>query len=102
MPVRRKIDPRHLGDTLASRGVDGLEPPRRVPGAQRRPRKPGYEPFLRWRRSVAHVSVYSGPLPPSGTVSRPPFAVIAPHCTQFDGVTDTSTRPSSSVSSETS
>ena len=28
---------------------------------------------------------YSGPLPPSGGVNRPPLAVIAPHCTQFDG-----------------
>ena len=26
-----------------------------------------------------YVSVYSGPAPPSGGVSRPPFAVIAPH-----------------------
>ena len=33
------------------------------------------------------VSVYSGPEPPSGGVRRPPFAVIAPHWTQFDGDT---------------
>ena len=33
------------------------------------------------------VSVYSGPEPPSGGVRRPPFAVMAPHWTQFDGVT---------------
>jgi hypothetical protein len=33
--------------------------------------------------------VYSGPAPPSGGVSRPPFAVMAPHYTQFDGVTST-------------
>jgi hypothetical protein len=26
---------------------------------------------------------YSGPSPPSGGVSRPPLAVIAPHWTQF-------------------
>ena len=26
---------------------------------------------------------YSGPSPPSGVVRRPPFAVIAPHCTQL-------------------
>jgi hypothetical protein len=31
------------------------------------------------RETRAYVSVYSGPLPPSGGVSRPPFAVIAPH-----------------------
>jgi hypothetical protein len=42
----------------------------------------------------AHVFVYSGPDPPSGGVSLPPFAVIAPHWTQFDGVTCTSTTPS--------
>ena len=30
-----------------------------------------------------YVFVYSGPSPPSGVVSRPPLAVIAPHCTQF-------------------
>ncbi len=35
---------------------------------------------------VAHVSVYSGPDPPSGGVRRPPLALIAPHWTQFDGV----------------
>ena len=28
-----------------------------------------------------------GPRPPSGGVSRPPLAVIAPHCTQLDGAT---------------
>ena len=38
---------------------------------------------------------------PQGRVSRPPLAVIAPHCTQFDGVTWTSTvsAPLSSCSS---
>ncbi len=41
-----------------------------------------------------YVTVYSGPLPPSGGVSRPPLAVIAPHWTQFEGVTRTSTVPS--------
>src|SRR5262245_1066850 len=38
---------------------------------------------------VPQTSLYSGPDPPSGGVSRPPFAVIAPHWTQFDGVTCT-------------
>ena len=42
--------------------------------------------------------MYSGPEPPSGGVSRPPLAVIAPHWTQFDGVTFTSTVPSPSAS----
>ena len=42
---------------------------------------------------VDYVKVYSGPEPPSGGVSRPPFAVIAPHWTQLDGVTSTSTSP---------
>ena len=46
----------------------------------------------------AQVSVYSGPDPPSGGVSRPPFALIAPHCTQFEGVTFTSTVSSPSAS----
>ena len=41
-----------------------------------------------------HVNVYSGPEPPSGGVRRPPLALIAPHCTQFDGVTFTETVPS--------
>ena len=36
---------------------------------------------------------YIGPSPPSGGVSRPPLAVIAPHCTQFDGFTISSTWP---------
>src|ERR671936_624914 len=36
-----------------------------------------------------YVIVYSGPEPPSGGVSRPPLAVIAPHWTQFEGVTST-------------
>ena len=35
------------------------------------------------------VSVYSGPEPPSGGVRRPPLAVIAPHWTQFDGLSST-------------
>src|SRR3954454_2325817 len=34
---------------------------------------------------TVYMFEYSGPLPPSGGVSRPPLAVIAPHCTQFDG-----------------
>ena len=38
-----------------------------------------------------YVTWYSGPSPPSGGVSRPPLAVIAPHCTQFDGFTIRST-----------
>ena len=38
-------------------------------------------------RVCCYVSVYSGPEPPSGGVRRPPLAVIAPHWTQFDGVT---------------
>src|SRR6266536_1801656 len=41
-----------------------------------------------------YVSVYSGPEPPSGGVRRPPLAVIAPHCTQFDGARFTVTVPS--------
>src|SRR5258708_30795791 len=41
-----------------------------------------------------YVSVYSGPEPPSGGVSRPPLAVIAPHWTQFDGARVTVTVPS--------
>jgi hypothetical protein len=46
-----------------------------------------------------HVKVYSGPEPPSGGVSRPPFAVIAPHWTQFDAVTSTVVSPPSSATS---
>ena len=38
--------------------------------------------------------MYSGPEPPSGGVSRPPLAVIAPHWTQFDGASCTVTVPS--------
>jgi hypothetical protein len=39
----------------------------------------------------AQVSWYRGPSPPSGSVSRPPLAVIAPHWTQLEAVTWTST-----------
>src|SRR5205085_4373575 len=53
-------------------------------------------PLLRSKSAVNQVTVYSGPEPPSGGVRRPPFAVIAPHWTQFDGVTSTSTLPSGS------
>ena len=42
----------------------------------------------------SYVCVYSGPEPPSGGVKRPPFAVMAPHCTQLDGATLTVTVPS--------
>jgi hypothetical protein len=39
---------------------------------------------FRWgRRLDDYKIVYSGPSPPSGGVKRPPFAVIAPHCTQL-------------------
>ena len=48
-----------------------------------------------WDGPPAQVSVYSGPEPPSGGVRRPPLAVIAPHWTQFDGVTCTVAVPSS-------
>ncbi len=41
----------------------------------------------------AQVTVYSGPLPPSGGVSRPPLAVMAPHWTQLDAFTLTVTVP---------
>jgi hypothetical protein len=44
----------------------------RVPAAPG-PQTPG-PPYKFW---------YSGPSPPSGVVNRPPFAVIAPHWTQF-------------------
>ena len=43
--------------------------------------------------------MYSGPEPPSGGVRRPPFAVIAPHCTQFDGLSRTVTVPLAELSS---
>ena len=48
------------------------------------------EPGLRH----GQVFVYSGPEPPSGGVRRPPLALIAPHWTQFDGLTCTATVPS--------
>src|SRR5689334_4016974 len=48
------------------------------------------------RAGAGYVSVYSGPAPPSGGVRRPPLAVIAPHWTQFEGVTMTCTLPASS------
>ncbi len=50
------------------------------------------------RRAHRQVTVYSGPEPPSGGVRRPPLALIAPHWTQFEGVTFTSTVPSPSAS----
>ena len=43
------------------------------------------------RRGCVYIWVYSGPSPPSGGVSRPPFAEMAPHWTQFEAVTSTST-----------
>src|SRR5690349_22004401 len=46
-------------------------------------------PAIRGKGAVNQVLLYSGPDPPSGGVRRPPFAVIAPHWTQFDGVTCT-------------
>ena len=50
------------------------------------------------RRFGLYVTVYSGPEPPSGGVRRPPLAVIAPHWTQFEGVTSTRTVPSAWLS----
>ena len=58
-----------------------------VRGEERRPvQTPGDH-----RRGCVYIWVYSGPSPPSGGVSRPPFAEIAPHWTQFEAVTSTST-----------
>src|SRR5579875_987571 len=56
----------------------------------------GPHPVSRGKGAVNQVSVYSGPDPPSGGVSRPPLAPIAPHCTQFAGDISTSTVPSPS------
>ena len=49
-----------------------------------------------------YVIWYTGPSPPSGGVRRPPLAVIAPHCTQLEGLTIRSIMPSSGASSGTS
>ena len=49
----------------------------------------------RWGLSLYGAGCTRGRTPPSGGVSRPPLAVIAPHWTQFDGVT--STPPSSAL-----
>src|SRR5438045_2608958 len=75
--------------------------PHALPTGTLRRAKPAYAdsglPEEQEKRSN-QVSVYSGPEPPSGGVSRPPFALIAPHWTQFDGVTSTATVPSPSAS----
>ena len=49
-----------------------------------------------------YVIEYSGPLPPSGGVRRPPLAVIAPHCTQLEGLILTVTVPFCGASSSSS
>ena len=91
--------PRGLNEPvrLEELGLQERTTRRRAP-SERRDEKSG----VRWSRppiasraartssrvsTARHVSVYSGPAPPSGGVSRPPLAVIAPHWTQFDGVT---------------
>ncbi len=74
---------------------------RGVPRLLRRhsPRRPRPAAATVTRRALpSYVSVYSGPLPPSGGVRRPPLAVIAPHWTQFEGASFTSTVPSPSAS----
>ena len=84
------------------RGSGGI---RRRPDAWRQPgvECEGWSPPRPARRQaqagdVPYVSVYSGPEPPSGGVRRPPRAVIAPHWTQLDGVSFSSTVPSPSSS----
>jgi hypothetical protein len=62
-----------LGPTLAA--VDGVTEAYSVTGEW------DFSIGAEWR--PAYVFRYSGPSPPSGVVRRPPFAVIAPHCTQF-------------------
>src|SRR6266545_2975333 len=50
-----------------------------------------------------YIRLYSGPSPPSGGVSRPPFAEMAPHWMQFEAVTSTPTTfPAGLASPETS
>ena len=48
-------------------------------GADRARRGVARQEQMRATRSARQVSVYSGPEPPSGGVSLPPLAVIAPH-----------------------
>src|SRR5918996_548298 len=62
-------------------------PPERVRGQERRAVETAGD---RGRRG-SYIRVYSGPSPPSGGVSRPPFAEMAPHWMQFDAVTSTFT-----------
>ena len=85
-------------DRRRARDQEARLPPEEPEEAERdadREQRPEHD--LRGAR-LAHVSVYSGPEPPSGGVRRPPLAVIAPHWTQFDGVTSTTTLPSPSSS----
>jgi hypothetical protein len=101
-----RATPRH-GDTSATRAtptpLPGAGGPRSDPRNVWRLHQPGAapehahvqfrgaEPRARRTRPTdaetppknLYVFWYSGPSPPSGVVSRPPFAVIAPHCTQF-------------------
>jgi len=91
---------RRLPDLVDEDGiVDGLGPAARDPALLRSPAVLLHPAQERLRGGICRlgadagtqVIVYSGPEPPSGGVSWPPFAVIAPHWTQFDGFTLTST-----------
>src|SRR5918994_1994298 len=77
---------RHTSGTIASRTRHGF-----AGTLDRGWRVDRFFPTLgggkRVRMTRGYVRVYSGPDPPSAGVSRPPFAVIAPHWMQFEGVT---------------
>ena len=84
-PAKRPVgcDVADLGAKQDHRSILGPSTPtayarQSVRGVQPESRKP-------------YVSWYSGPSPPSGSVRRPPLAVIAPHWTQLEAVTWTST-----------
>ena len=78
--VERESQTRSAGAGLVLALAAGCEQKRRSS------RKQECQPNAHALRYVAgtaavsrHVTVYSGPEPPSGGVRRPPFAVIAPH-----------------------
>src|SRR5207244_11867658 len=94
------MSPDHVRRRVRRRHVPGPRPetcpPPTCPGTTSRDVSAPAGPTR--REPSGYVIAYSGPDPPSGGVSLPPFAVIAPHWTQFDAVTSTATLPPPSSS----
>ena len=101
-PRRRSSGPSAASLAMTPRGLKlpvfwkssalrNARPPTAAPERVRREQRRPVHAACDRRGGGFYINEYSGPSPPSAGVRRPPFAVIAPHWTQFEAVTSRST-----------